>query len=219
MCRKSEYCCRDRCGAYRSHCSCDCEEKSCKKTVDALCVTEKLQVRGCASLDGTTQVEKLCFKDQGVPRDCKCWCVQEDSKNMLSFQYRGGKSPQLRIAPDGSLLPSGGVGGVENISATGGDTNVAPDLQNTVTFVHVQGSSTDLITGTMPDGLYDGQKKVVGLTNAQVNAQYRLTLPKVVGQPTPLVVTLGRLNSAINFNAACLIWSATAQKWMIVNNF
>lgn len=89
-------------------CGCDRPKKDCcRKTVNSLLVENKLHVEGCTKLENTTQVDKLCFKDNGVDK-CR-WCIQETSDDKLTITNECSPLTKITLSPDGTVETNGDV--------------------------------------------------------------------------------------------------------------
>ena len=61
----------------------------------------RLVVKGSSKLANTTQVDDLCFRDNG---DDQCrWCLQEKTNNKLTFTYEGSPLTTVTLSPDGTV--------------------------------------------------------------------------------------------------------------------
>lgn len=198
---------------YHHHECCD----PCKKTVGSLCVKHKLQVKDGSTLCGTTDVEKLQFKDQSVPKDGKRWCAQENANSMLAFSYNSGA--KLRVTKDGQVLSSGFYADATEVKdITTGNTVVDPSVSNGSTFIRNQTNPLEDGSGTLADGLYDGQiKRVALLTSVVANAGfYSLTVTNYVHGNISNPIRLGE-DSVIDCpQSVVLQWIGSLGQWTVV---
>lgn len=110
---------------------------------------------------------------------------------------------------------------VQNLKAHGGECNVDPDNQHTVTFVSIRGRGR--VRGSMPDGICDGQVKHVAVIRSAPleDNQYRLHVPNLVGG----TFLFDGDDENVPFDAIplipdaslSLVWSAAAHAWVALN--
>lgn len=206
------YCDCYECCAKRQH-TCYDHCNPCKKTVNALCVKSKLQVKGCSSLEGTTQVDKLRFSDVGA--DSKRWCVQENANNMLQFDYEGQTGgARLRATKEGDVLPAGVIAeSTESLAYAAGMGPAAVSTAVTSSFITIDAMAAG---ATLGDGVHVGQIKRVTIIS-DGGGVYTLTVPKLTataalgGSP----VSMG---SAGDVCSATFQWTGTNWVWIASTN-
>ena len=234
-------------------CPCPGGQKACcpqNNTFDSLTVTNGLRVlRGPTTLCGETEVEKLCFKDTG--KDGNRWCVKETGDNKLTVTYQGFPSTKVTFDTDGTVSTSGNLlvkgakvepegviaESTETLKTSVSVSGLNPSTAVTTTFIEISGNNLSA-TGTMPNGLYDGQIKRIIPTVLGTDSAYILTLvdfldpTNVTGGgnlPTlQLFFTANPTPPEIGLKSAAVIlqWSALAPKrfnpgfgaWVLVSS-
>ncbi len=207
-----------KCGCERK---CECAEKCCCKKVDCLIVENRFVSKGSTTLENTTRVDKVCFKDNGD--DGKRWCAQEGDDNVLRFSYEGTSST-ISLLPDGTLQTSGNVliqgeklepEGVIAESTeivtyfNGSVVGALPTATKSMTFIIIDDVNA---TVQVPNGVFDGQVKrfaivtPVALGVATLAGQFLFKASRFV---------LGVQLNGASISAASFMWSTSSAKWVL----